>query len=299
MKKIYIVLLTLGLLACEDKVNVNLPEAPEALVIDAWVNNKNEPQEINVLKTQPYFDNSVPIGVSGAIVEVTSEEGTVFTFTEMEPGKYTWDPATSTETIGDELLDYTLTVVAEGQTYAATSRIKRVPPVDSIKFTFKEERNPFQPEGYYAEFVATDPVGPSDSYWIKSYKNGVLLNRPFELNIAFDAGFNEGGNIDGVVFIQPIQDAVNPLTEELDAFEPYEVGDSLYVEIHAIPNDAFTFLQQVQIQTQRDGGFDEIFAEPMENVSTNIENVSDSPNGQVVGFFSMAAVSGNGKRVSE
>jgi len=299
LKRLYILFIAVALLACEDKVDVDLPSAPEALVVDAWINNKNEQQVIWLTKTQEYFDSSQPEGVDGATVTITREDGTVFNFAEQESGKYVWDPATSTEVIGDEQMTYRLSILAEGQNYEAFSRINRVPTLDSVKFTYKEERNPFQPEGYYGEFVATDPVGQGDSYWIKSYKNDTLLNRPFELNIAYDAGFNAGGNIDGVVFIQPIQDAVNPLSDELDAVIPYEVGDSLYVEIHSITNEAFYFLQEVQIQTQRDGGFDEIFAEPLENVDSNIENVSDSPSGQVVGFFCMSAVSANGNRVDD
>ena len=298
MRYLLMILIAL-LLACEDRVEIDLPDAPPALVVDAWINNKPEPQLIKLTETRPYFDSSIPEGVSGASITVTREDGAIFVFEEKENGNYIWDPAESEFEIGSEKLEYTLNIQLDGRQYRADSRLKRVPPVDSIKFTFQEEQSPFEPEGYYAEFVATDPVGPNDSYWIKAYKNGQFLNKPFELNVAYDAGFNAGGNIDGVVFIQPIQDAVNPLNEDLDAFVPYQPGDSLYVEIHSITNEAFFFLQEVQIQTQRDGGFDEIFAEPVENVSTNIVNISDNPEGQVVGFFNVAAVSSNGKRLEE
>lgn len=294
---IFLVVAVLVLQACEDQVDVQLEDAPEALVIDAWVNNKDEVQVIHITKTQPYFESSSPTGVSGASVTITDENGVDYSFNEASPGVYEWDPAGNP--LPSDLLGYTLTINAEGQNYMATSSMNRVPAVDSIVYTFYEERNPFQPEGYYGEFVAQDPVGAGDSYWIKAYKNGQYLNRPFELNIAYDAGFNAGGNIDGVVFIQPIQDAVNPFNDELDAVVPYEPGDSLYVEIHSISNEAFFFLQEVQIQTQRDGGFDEIFAEPLENVATNIVNVSDTPTTEVVGFFSISAVSSAGKKLEE
>jgi hypothetical protein len=190
----------------------------------------------------------------------------------------------------------------QGRRYRATSMMNRVPEVDSVVFTFNEDDTPFQESGYYGEFVATDFVGPGDAYWIKSYKNDTLLNRPFELNLAVDAGFNLGGNIDGVVFIQPIQDAVNPLNDDLDQILPYVPGDSLYVEIHSITIEAWEFLTQVAIQTQRDGGFDEIFAEPLENVSTNIQQVSgpvEQEGINIVGFFSVSSVKGNGKRLVE
>jgi len=284
--------------SCEDQADVELQEAPPALVVDAWVNNKAEEQVIKLTNTQGYFDSSEPEAVLGATVSIAREDGVIFNFNDNGDGTYSWNPMTAANQIGTENLSYVLSIAVDNQNYEAISTINRVPPVDSIKYTFQEEESDFEPEGFYGEFVATDPVGPGDTYWIKAYKNGQLLNRPFELNIAFDAGFNEGGNIDGVVFIQPIQDGVNPLNEDLEIV-PYDIGDSLYVELHAIPNEAFDFLQQVEIQIQRDGGFDEIFAEPVENVITNIENVSDNPQGEVVGFFTMSNVSSRGRRLEE
>ena len=116
-----------------------------------------------------------------------------------------------------------------GARYNAQSQINRVPEVEEIKFTFREEEA-FQDEGYDAEFLATDFEGSNDTYWIKAYKNGQFLNKPFELNIAYDAGFSAGGNVDGVVFIQPIQSGVHELDDNLSVV-PYQLGDSLYVEI--------------------------------------------------------------------
>lgn len=286
------------LFGCEETIDVELKDAPPAYVVDAWINDKMETQVIQLSLTQPYFDSSEPTPITGATVTVTSE-GKTFSFTESQSGSYTWDPATSTDRIETVGSRYTLTVNVDGNEFMAESELRRVPPVDSIKFTFKEERNAFQPEGYYAEFLATDPVGPGDTYWIKAIKNGIPLNNPFDLNIAYDAGFNEGGNIDGVVFIQPIQDAVTPLNEDLDEIVPYKLGDSLHVEIHSITHEAFTFLQQVQIQTQRDGGFDEIFAEPLENVSSNIMMMNENPDVQVIGFFNVSSVSGRGRKLTE
>ena len=62
-----------------------------------------------------------------------------------------------------------------------------MPDIDSIVFSFKEES--VCPEGYYAQFYADDIAVPGDIYWIKAYKNGSFLNKPNEINLAFDAGF--------------------------------------------------------------------------------------------------------------
>lgn len=299
MKRLLIIFSLLIFFGCEEEISVDLKDAPPAYVVDAWINDKQEMQTIKLSLTQPYFDNSEPTPVTGANVIVTDNNNTVFSFIETSPGNYTWDPNATSDKINGIGNQYSLSITVDGQNLSAISELNRVPTVDSIIYTYKEERNVFQPAGYYAEFLATDMVGAGDSYWIKAFKNGVLLNNPFDLNIAFDAGFNEGGNIDGVVFIQPIQDAVTPLNDDLDEIVPYVPGDSLYVEIHSITNEAFEFLQQVQIQTQRDGGFDEIFSEPLENVTTNIAN--DTPNSsiKVIGFFNVASVSGRGRKLVE
>lgn len=299
MKKYILIALIGFLFSCEEEVSVDLKEAPPAYVVDAWINDKLEEQTIKLSLSQSYFDSAEPTGISGATVQVVDDKNTVFNFTETTSGNYTWNPASTIDRIEGIGTTYQLNIIVDGISFTANSELRRVPPIDSILFTYKEEQNMFQPAGYYGEFLATDPVGPGDSYWIKAYKNGSLLNNPFDLNIAFDAGFNQGGNIDGVVFIQPIQDGVTPLNEDLDKIEPYVPGDSLYVEIHSVTNEAFDFLQQVQIQTQRDGGFDEIFAEPLENVITNIEKVNGDTDLQVVGFFNVASVSARGRRLVE
>ena len=72
-------------------------------------------------------------------------------------------------------------------------------------------------------------------------------------------------------------------------------GDSVYVEIHSISNEAYFFLTQVVIETNREGGFGALFATPLANVSTNI--IPDNPSNLVAGFFNIAAVSGEGSRL--
>lgn len=300
MKKLLYVIGSLIIcFSCEDIIDVDLKEAPEAYVVDAWIDNSDQMQTIRINKSQPYFESSIAPPVIGADVTVRDSNGNNISFIETSPGVYQWNPDTAAIAIAIVGTSYDLRIEVDGEVFLANSTLNRVPEIDSLKFTFKEEQSPFEPEGYYAEFVATDPLGPGDTYWIKTYKNGLLLNNPFDLNVAFDAGFSEGGNIDGVVFIQPIQDAVTPFNDDLDAIVPYEIGDSLYVEIHSITNKAFDFLQQVIVQTQRDGGFDEIFAEPLQNVSTNIQSINPNSEDQVIGFFNVAAISGRGKRLIE
>jgi hypothetical protein len=285
----------LGCFGCEEVIDINLKEAPSVLVVDAWITDQPVVQQIVVSQTQPYFENSAPTGIGGATVTLLNSSNGAIEFTESEKtGTYTWDPISDPGFFAVMGERYSLNItLADGTQYTAQSQINRVPEVEEIKFTFQEEEA-FQEEGYEGEFLATDFVGVGDTYWIKAYKNGQYLNKPFELNTAFDAGVSAGGNVDGLVFIQPIQSGVQELDEELSTVL-YEVGDSLYVEILSITNEAFYFLEQVKIQTQRDGGFAEIFAEPFQNVTTNISSANSAE--QVAGFFNVSAVKGKGMKL--
>jgi len=297
LKYITILLAVVWISSCDDQIYPELNDAPEIVVIDAWVNDKPEDQIINVTRSQPYFDNSESNGVAGAEVYIVDNEGTRFDFTETENGAYVW-PYTS-ETFGTIGNSYQLTVNVNGQTYTSTSELNRVPLVDSVTFKFEKKDNFIQEDYYLGEFWSRDPEGLGDTYWIKSYKNSEFLSKPGEINIAWDAGFSAGGAIDGLIFIPPIRDAVNPIDEkegEKDVFaSPFADDDSLYVEIYSITHAAHSFLNQLSIQTNRPGGFAALFDTPLSNIPTNIKNTTSDE--LVLGFFCTSAVEGNGKRL--
>lgn len=303
MKKLGIILLMALGFSCEEPVPVELPNAERVLVFDAWIYHKAERQEIRISQSNTYFDNSAPTGIEGASVRILDEDGTEFIFTE-DPdttGVYFWLPANPTDSFGTIGKRYFLDVSIEGNRYGAASQLNDVPPVDSINWTL-EEGLFGEDDEYVAEFWASDLPGQGDAYWIKSWRNGVYLNKPSEITIAFDAGFSPGGGADqdGKTFISPIRTSVN--RDEVDANdEPVpdwtEFGeDSLYVEINSITLEAWFFWQQVAIQTDRPGGVGELFAESPANVGSNI--VAENGD-QVVGFFCTSAAKGLGRTFTE
>ena len=293
---LYIGLLTMMLLsACEDEISPTLEEADPVLVVDAWITDQPERQLVRLTRTQPYFDTTVS-HVSGASVQITDSQGGTFDFIEDEraPGAYYWTPPTPSQSFGTVGETYRLTVEAEGQTYTATTSMGAVPPIDSITYELFEAFA-FFPETYIAEFWAVDLPEVGNAYWVRAYKNGVLLNDPDEISVAYDAGFSRGSNFNGTVFAQPIRTSINPIdqNEEGETLPAYDVEDSVYVELYSISDAAFDFLSQVAIQTNRPGGFAELFANPIANVSTNIVN-TDPEGPAAIGYFNVASVSGLG-----
>jgi Domain of unknown function (DUF4249) len=281
--------------SCEDVINPNLEEAAPVLVIDAWLNNAPGVQQIYLTRSQPYFENVLPSGVSGAVVQVTDENNNVYSFVESEPGLYAWIPVNN-EVFGTVGLSYDLSVQVGNETFVAEARMGRAPAIDSVTF-FLEEGGQFADDQYQAEFWSTDPQEPDDAYWIKTFKNGEQLLKPSEIVTAYDAGFSKGGNFNGVAFIVPIRRAINPFDEDEDGKikSPYAVGDSIYVQIQSVTEAGFNFLNEVRIQTDRPGGFSELFATPLANVATNIKN-TNATGSKVLGFFNVGAVSGRGRK---
>lgn len=284
--------------ACEDTVTVNLENASPVLNIDAWINNKPQTQTIELTLSQSYFDSSRPKGVKGASVLVTDEKGNVFPFAEStkQDGIYEWFP--SSGSFGELGATYTLTVNYNGEKFVSSCKMARTTRIDSITFKVEKGQGPGAADVEKASFWARDQIGSGDCYWIRTYKNGSLINLPRDINRAYDAGIAPTGNFDGLTFLQPIREAISPQQDEDSngkILSPYKNGDSVYVEIHSISRLAFDYLGELRIQTNRPGGIAELFSTPLANVSTNINN--ENPKGsQVVGFFNVAAVSGLGRR---
>lgn len=288
--------------ACEDVIDVDLAEGDNQLVVDAWINNKAETQTIRLTRAAAYFSNSFSAPELDATVTLTAEDGTVYPFLDADQdGQYTWTPA-SGQTFGVLGVTYTLSITtAAGQQYTASSFLKPVMPIDSISYEYREEELG-QVEGYYAELFARDLPGFGDAYWIKTFKNGQFLNKPQEMNLAYDAGFTAGAGLDGIYFITPIRLAINRIPDTGDGaidtadLPPYALGDSIYVEILSLNDEAFMFLQQAQVQMTL--GDASLFAEPPANVPTNIVSLNASSNAdRAVGFFSVSSVSSLGVRV--
>lgn len=288
---IYIfILLAATFFSCEDVIDFKVDDNTPQLTVDAWLTDKAGAQTIKLTSSTNYFDNTDYPPALGAIVQVVDDEGNNYAFTDEDnDGNYTWTPANA-EVFGQLGNSYTLTITYQGETYQASSRINRVPPIDSITYEFKEAETG-NPEGVYAQVYARDFVGSGDCYWMRGFKNGTYLNRVNNLTTAYDAGFSAGGNTDGINFIQPIREGINEFIPEPDnnnLFEtpPFKTGDQVYVELYSITEDAFDFWAEVRTQLQNGG----LFAIPLANVRTNLVNTNPNSKQKVVGFFCTSAV---------
>lgn len=286
---IYIILIlgAITLHSCEDPIDVELEDADTLVTVDGWINGNAEDQTIRLTSSQPYFNNSFASGINSATVKVIRGDGQEFIFTGDGDGNYVWSSSAGSTlgAVGDE---FRLEINVDGDVLTSETELYRVPVVDSIYQEFVTDMGFI--DGIMIEILTRDLPGVGDTYWIKTFKNGIYLNRADEINIAYDAGFDSGAETDGFVFIPPIRFLLNPFEDDNPAdsidIPSYVPGDQVRVEIHSISNEAFTFMETMRDQLlNSDNG---IFAEPLANTRGNITASSGKT---VLGVFNVAAIS--------
>ncbi len=278
--------LVLFICACEDVIDIQTDDAPSQITVDAWINNLPQDQLIRLTRSRPYFTNEFAPGLTGAGVQVTSEDGETYRFADQGDGNYIW-PRPQDSTFGSIGKIYFLTISLEGRILSASSLMRATTEIERIEQEFRDDELA-GPDGIYAQFFARDLAGLGDTYWIKTFKNGSFLNKPEELNIAFDGGFDAGAEIDGIIFIPPIRELINPSPDSTETdLPPYEVGDRIRVEVHSISLDAFLFLESARDQILN--GSNTIFASPIANSPGNV--VSTDASEEILGIFCISAVS--------
>ncbi len=272
--------------ACTDEVSIDSGFEEAQPVVDAWLTDRSSAQTINLSFTQDYFSNAVPPPLEGAEVVVCQTElgNACFAFEETSPGVYVWLP-TGNETLGVVGERFALSVKNQGQEYIATSQLNRVPDIDSISIVFEEEQLGLE-EGLYAQLYARDLPGVGDRYLIRSTINDTLLNRPSEINIAFDASFDGGTATDGLTFIFPIRASINKIDDD-GSVVPLELGDVVEVEIWSLTAEAYDFLSNAAEQILNSNN--QLFSVPVVSTRGNVTNAGTGD--KVLGVFNISAVS--------
>ena len=284
---IYLLFILSIIMACESPADVDLSPSTPTLVVDAFLNNKAEDQKVILNFSQSFFSKQQYQPATGATVTVTDNQGNdPLVFVESSTsGEYVWETSAQRQIIGAVDAEYTLRIEYGGEVYTASTNMNRTTTIEEILFF--EEEEPFSDDIIYeGRIVARDLEGLGDAYWIKTFWNGEFLGDPAELNIAFDAGLSPGGGIDGREFIIPVKAGINPLGED----ESYQIGDLVSVEIHSISRETYDYFIELQIQTDRPGGFAELFAQPLANLESNITPINEAES-VVLGLFSVSAVS--------
>jgi hypothetical protein len=270
------------MVSCEDPVQVNLDKGKELLVIDAFINDLRQTQQIRITYSQNYFDNSQNVSVvpDAQVYLKDLTANVTYTFVYNNNGYYTYT-LSPTDTIARVNHLYQLEVKYKGYTYTAQAVQKRTAIIDSIQVKYRKN-NFTGKEGYKCILWGRDVAGPvPDFYWIKSFHNNIFFDKTSEINLAYDGASGGSGGVraDGYVFTPNIAGAITP-----DGFY-FQKNDICKVEIHSISKECWDMFNQIIRNTNNQG----LFATVLENTKTNIVTPSDAPL-KAVGFFNMASV---------
>ena len=259
MKKLFLLVIFFGILSsCEDVIDVNLNDASPRLVIEANLNvweNGTSQASVRLTTTAPFFNNSVPF-ITGAIVTVTDENGTVYPFTYSDNGFYT------ANLVPQLNIDYTLTISYKDEIYTATETLYTVSP---LEFVEQRDDGGFTGEDIELKAFFTDPAGERNFYFFEG-----LSERGDVLDVYNDEFFN-GNTIFGYYLVEDLA------PEDEVQFNIYGVSEAYY-------NFMFILLQQTS--DQGGGPFE---TQPA-TVRGNIINETN-PDNFPLGYFRVSEVS--------
>jgi hypothetical protein len=179
---IFLALMTIfGLSGCEKVINVDLNEAAPHIVIEGLITDGQGPYTVTISKSGSYFNQPTLPPVSGAIVIITNNSGTIDTVKETTPGIYL-----TSKTRGIPGLTYTLKVISEGQEYDGSSTIHSHVNIDSLTLVKSEfSRIDFggnnQRESHFELHCFFKDPPEKNFYRIRTIKNDSINTQSYRL----------------------------------------------------------------------------------------------------------------------
>lgn len=213
-------------MSCEDKIDVDVPEAAPRLVIEASLDwekgTTGNNQTIKLSTSTPYFNRTLNTSVIGATVRVTNNNSnTVYNFTDQNDGTYTIN--NFVPVLNDS---YTLAVIYNGETYTATEKMISVSPIIS---TTQSLEGGFNDEVLDVKIVFEDPADEENYYMIRAKEEGDLFP---EIGTQSDEFSN--GNTQEEFFEKE--------RDNDDATKEYNPGDVVNIKLYGISKRYYNYI---------------------------------------------------------
>ncbi len=257
---LFTVLTSIVFTSCTERIDINLDENYQRLVVDGRITRLPGQQYVLLTKTADYFANQLPAPVSNALVTV-DDGGKVTKFTEDSLIKGLYRPPL--EFIGQIGKSYHLEISLEKEIgdNSYFEAMETMPPIsddiDSVVVErFQKEDGPWL-VGIYAHEPPRE-----DFYMFNGMRNGLMLTDSlWRINLTDDRLFN--GNYTNGITVQFLYE------DEL------EVGDTFTLILSNITKEYFEYLYQARLEINPKNP---LFSGPPANVSTNLS-------GGAVGYF--------------
>ena len=256
--------------SCTDVIEVDVPEAPPRLVIEAsmdWEKGTSGNQQLIKLSTStPFFDNLSQAPVTGAIVSVTNDtDNTEVLFKDENNGSYSTD-----EFVPIMGQSYTLTILHNNEVYRATETMT---PVTEITAVFQSRENGFDKDALEVNIEFNDPKDIDNFYLSKFQRRGDLLQTLIDVKDEFTDGNKMS------IFYEKLQDDDTGETE----FVP---GDVVDINLLGLSEQYYNY---IQLLIQQSGGAGGPFSTTPAEIKGNCINMTD-PENYAFGYFRLTEV---------
>lgn len=275
MKKIFIIPVILLLLnACTERIDIELDDTYTRLVVYGVLTTDTTTHYVELSTTTSYYYNEAPPPVTGANVEISDNEGNVYTLNETEPGKYATSPLFAAITGHTYTLRVELEEAINGHSiYTASSTVNAINAIDSIGLVSQPD---WGEKGYYEITCYYQEPLSRDFYMFNILKNGELITDTISDRIITNDEFFNGSYTNGI--------GVGYL-DQANEREKLYVGDVITFQACNITEEYFNFIYALQTET----GFQTpLFSGPPANVKGNIDNGA-------VGFFAAYGIAYSSK----
>lgn len=269
MRKIivYIPVLLLLISACQEKIDLELNEDYQRLVVEGALTNIDTTQTIVLSKTSSYFSDEQTPRVEGANVTVTDGQNT-YAFIEDSAGFYISEHPFS----GEKGKTYTLNIeldnpINDERFYSASEKMPVTLNLDSITAEALQSPSPQASDDIQVKGWGQEPATPNNYYIWDLYVNGKHHSDTLDERSFTDDELVNGSYIPGLPIF----------------FYDGDDMDTIEVYTQSITGEYYQFLLAF-IQEASFGGGN--FSGPPANIKGNISNGA-------LGYFCVKAVSKN------
>lgn len=265
----YIAILALIFSSCTEKIDIDVGTTYQRFIVDGTITTDTMKHGVKLIKSIDYYDNEQPPTISNALV--TIDDGVnkiILEENAQNPGYYETDENYFGVVGRTYLLEIEIPEAINGFTsYSASSELKPVAPIDSIRVEYIEKW-----EVWELQIYAWDPPS-EDFYLFEVIKNGIEITDTITKRGISDDRFFNGNYTFGV-----------PVYYFYSGYEPEYVypGDTVTLRMSGITKDYYNFIIELMDQTFEYRN--PLFSGPPANIRSNISN-------EGLGFFTAYSTS--------
>lgn len=296
-RNILVSLFIISLFSCVENFDLKLRDAESKLVVEGLITNQAGSYYVRLTKSTPgglssntnsrnHEDNAE--SVKNAVVIIADDFNQIDTLTQFDfdisDPDYLWGPHNqgfykTNQLIGIPGHTYTLTIKYDGKEYRASSFMAPVPKIDSLSYYLKKTEIVGKSDYYVPLLYFKEPQDIDNYYLIQLSKD--INSRIYSSSVLWQFSILSDDLLKPYVNGLNVSTGVTP--REINIYPVYSKGDSIYVALNSLSEEAFNYYKALLDQFNSDGGYyNSTPATPPGNIS----------NGGL-GFFRASAVSEN------